>query len=125
MKYGVTYTASVVHGHCTFKQSSVVLIRNGKRKNDNTHIQVTVRECCTTMDGKTQQNQRPKVSGPKKGQQAKKSTKRNLATGQKEHFKSIWLDKVYSHKNESIQTVNKKGAKRNNCVNFIRLDGPQ
>ena len=73
MKYGITYTASVVHGHCTFKQSSVMLIGNGKRKNENTHIRVIVRECCTTMDGRTQQNQRTKGSGPKKGQAGKET----------------------------------------------------
>ena len=40
-----------------------------------------------------QQTQRPKGSGPKRVRQAKKPTKRNPATGQKDHFKSIWLDK--------------------------------
>ena len=40
-----------------------------------------------------QQTQRPKGSGPKWVRQAKKPTKRNPATGQKDHFKSIWLDK--------------------------------
>ena len=36
-----------------------------------------------------QQTQRPKGSGPKRVRQAKKPTKRNPATGQKDHFKSI------------------------------------
>ena len=40
-----------------------------------------------------QQTQRPKGSGPKRVRQAKKLTKRNPAAGQKDHFKSIWLDK--------------------------------
>ena len=45
-----------------------------------------------------QQTQRPKGSGPKRVWQAKKPTKRNPATGQKDHFKSIWLDKIYIRK---------------------------
>ena len=40
-----------------------------------------------------QKTQKPKGSGPKKVRQAKKPTKRNPAAGQKDHFKSIWLDK--------------------------------
>ena len=36
-----------------------------------------------------QQTQRPKGSGPKTVRQAKKSTKRNPAMGQKDHFKII------------------------------------
>ena len=40
-----------------------------------------------------QQTQRPKRSGPKRVRQAKKPTNKNPATGQKDHFKSIWLDK--------------------------------
>ena len=40
-----------------------------------------------------QQTQRPKGPGPKRVRQAKKPTKRNPAMGQKDHFKSIWLDK--------------------------------
>ena len=42
-----------------------------------------------------QQTQRPKGFGPKKVRQAKKPTKRNPATGQKDDFKSIWLDKKF------------------------------
>ena len=42
-----------------------------------------------------QQTQRPKGSGPKRVRQAKKPTKRNPATGQKDHLKSIWLDKKF------------------------------
>ena len=42
-----------------------------------------------------QQTQRPKGSGPKRVRQAKKPTKTNPATGQKDHFKSIWLDKKF------------------------------
>ena len=37
-----------------------------------------------------QQTQRPKGSGPKMVRQAKKPTKRNLAMGQKDHFKSAF-----------------------------------
>ena len=40
-----------------------------------------------------QQTQRPKGSGLKSVMQAKKPTKRNPAMGQKDHFKSIWLNK--------------------------------
>ena len=40
-----------------------------------------------------QQTQRLKGSVPKRVRQAKKPTKINPATGQKDHFKSIWLDK--------------------------------
>ena len=42
-----------------------------------------------------QQTQRPKGSGPKRVRQGKKPTKRNPATGQKDPFKSIWLDKKF------------------------------
>ena len=89
MKYGITYTASVVHGHRTFKQSSVVLLRNGKRKKDNTHIRVIVRECCAIVGGRNNKIKDQKGLDQKRVWQAKKSTKRNLATGQKDHFKSI------------------------------------
>ena len=52
-----------------------------------------------------QQTQRPKSFEPKRVRQARKSTKRNPATGQKDHFKSIWLDKI--HKNKNMQLVKK------------------
>ena len=57
-----------------------------------------------------QQTQRSKGSGPKRVRQAKKPTKRNLATGQKDHFKSKWLDKI--HKNKNMQLVNKNRCKK-------------
>ena len=57
-----------------------------------------------------QQTQRPKGSGPKRVRQAKKPTKRNPATGQKDHFKSIWLDKI--HKNKNMQLVSKNRCKK-------------
>ena len=45
-----------------------------------------------------QQTQRPRGSGAKRVGQAKKPNKRNPATGQMDHFKSIWLDKIYIRK---------------------------
>ena len=57
-----------------------------------------------------QQTQRPKGFGPKRVRQARKPTKRNSATGQKDNFKSIWLDKI--HKNKNMQLVNKNRCKK-------------
>ena len=57
-----------------------------------------------------QQTQRPKGSGPKRVCQAKKPTKRNPGTGQKDHFKSLWLDKI--HRNKNMQLVNKNRCKK-------------
>ena len=42
-----------------------------------------------------QQTRRSKGSGPKRVRQAKKPTKKYPATGQKDHFKSIWPDKKF------------------------------
>ena len=44
-----------------------------------------------------QQTQRPKDSGPERVRQAKKPTKRNPATGQKDHFKG-WTKNGVGHK---------------------------
>ena len=57
-----------------------------------------------------QQTQRPKGSGPKKVRQAMKPIKRNPAMGQKDHFKSIWLNKI--HRNKNMQLVNKNRCKK-------------
>ena len=68
---------------------------------------------CIRIHGwEKQQTQRPKASEPKRVRHAKKPTKRNPATGKKTHFKSIYLDKIYIHKNKNIQTVNKKKCKK-------------
>ena len=40
--------------------------------------------------------------------QAKQSTEKNSVTGQKDYFKSIWLEKIYIHKNKKMQTVAKQ-----------------
>ena len=45
-----------------------------------------------------QQTQRRKRSGPKSVRHAKKPSKRKPVTDQKNHFKSVWLDKIYLHK---------------------------
>ena len=52
-----------------------------------------------------QQTQRPK-----RVRQVKKPNHRNPATGQKDHLKSIWLDKI--HKNKNMQLVNKNRCKK-------------
>ena len=39
------------------------------------------------------QTQRPKGSGPKRGQTGKETHQKKSCHGQKDHFKSIWLDK--------------------------------
>ena len=42
-----------MHGHRTFEQSDVMLIRKEKRKEViNTHIRAIVRECCVIMGGR-------------------------------------------------------------------------
>ena len=48
-----------------------------------------------------QQAQRPKGSGPKRVRQAKKPTKRNPATGQKDHSKAYGWTKKFIYVNHT------------------------
>ena len=62
----------------------------------------------------------------KRVRQAKKPTKRNLATGQKDHFKTIaygWTKFTHikiKHTNSKQEQMQKEIS----YVNFIQLDGP-
>ena len=64
--------------------------------------------------GEKQQTKRPKGSGPKRVRQAKKPTKRNPATSQKDRFKCIWLDKTCINE----KTVIKKTCKKKSLWEF-------
>ena len=96
---------------CTFEQSNVMLIRKGKQKEDNYYTRSSHSQRMFCNHGlEKQQTRRPKRSVSKRVRQAKKPTKSNPAMGQKDYFKSIWLDKI--HRNKNMQLINKNRCKK-------------
>ena len=74
--YVITCTTDVAHARSTLEQSDVMLIRKGKRKEDNYYTRPSHSQRMLCNHGwEKQQTQRPKGSGPKRVRQPKKLTK--------------------------------------------------